>query len=95
MESFGAIMKWTVVWQPSASNRLAELWNTASDRAAVARAADRIDWLLQRDPLHQGEAREGDVRILIEDPLAVYYTVSEPDCMVSVFDVWLWTTDPS
>jgi hypothetical protein len=83
-------MKWTVVWQLNARNDLAELWNNGPDRTAIRNAADRIDWLLMRNPLGQGEAREGNTRILVEAPLAVYFTVSEPDCMVSVFDVWRW-----
>ena len=83
-------MKWTVVRQPDALASLAELWNKAPDRAALAEASDRIDWRLQRAPLHQGEARNDNVRILIEPPLAVYFTVSEPDVLVSVFDVWRW-----
>jgi len=83
-------MKWTVVWQPDARDYLAELWNNGPDRTAIRNAADRIDWLLERAPLDQGEARDDNVRILIEAPLAIYFTVSEPDRMVSVFDVWRW-----
>jgi hypothetical protein len=83
-------MKWTVVWQPAADDRLCELWNAGPDRAAIAQAADQIDWLLRRDPLHQGEERDGDIRVLIVPPLAVGYTASEPDCLVSVFAVWRW-----
>lgn len=83
-------MKWTVVWLPKALDDLAELWNGGPDRTAVRDAADRIDWLLRRDPLNQGEARDDGVRILIEAPLAVYFTVSVPDRLVSVFAVWRW-----
>jgi hypothetical protein len=88
-------MKWTVVWQPAALDMLTKLWNNGPDRAAIAEASDRIDWALQRDPLHQGEAREDEVRILIESPLAVYFTVSKSDLMVSVFDVWRWDPKPT
>jgi hypothetical protein len=84
-------VKWTVVWQPGALQQLADYWNNGPDRAAIAAASDRIDWLLQRDPLHAGEAREGDERILIELPLAVLFSVSSDDCMVSVFDAWRWS----
>ena len=83
-------MKWTVVWQPAADDRLAELWNAGPDRAAIAQAADQIEWLLRRDPLRQGEQRDGNIRVLIVRPLAVGYNVSEPDCLVSVFAVWRW-----
>jgi hypothetical protein len=87
-------MKWTVVWQPEADDRLAELWNIGPDRAAIAQAANQIDWLLARDPEHQGEEREDNIRIMIVPPLAVYFTISQPDCMVSVIDVWRWTPRP-
>jgi hypothetical protein len=42
-------MKYTVVWLLQAENELADIWNNASDRQAVADAADRIDWHLSRD----------------------------------------------
>ena len=87
-------MKWTVVWQPSARNLLAELWNNGPDRTAIRNAADQIDWLLVRDALQQGEARDDNVRIMIEPPLAGYFTVSEPDVLVTVFDVWRWSAKP-
>jgi hypothetical protein len=88
-------MKWTVVWQSSADNRLADLWNNGPDRTAITQAANRIEQLLKRDPIHVGEGREDDVRILIEQPIAVYYTVSELDFMVPFLDVWRWTDAPS
>lgn len=88
-------MKWTVVWQPVALQNLADYWNLGPDRAAIAAASDRIDWLLQHDPLHVGEARDGDGRILIEPPLAVLFNVSKDDCLVSVFDAWRWTNPPT
>ena len=79
-------MKWTVV-QPVPLEFLADCWTSSPDRAAVAAASDRIDWLLKHDPLNSGEERGGS-RILIELPLAVLFSVSEVDCMVSVYDAW-------
>jgi hypothetical protein len=87
-------MKWTVTYRPTAESILAELWNVGPDRAEVTAAANRIDWLLRHHPLDAGEAREDNERILVERPLAVSYTVSEPDLMVSVFDVWRWSEPP-
>ena len=86
-------MKWTVV-ATRRGDYLAECWTQSPDRADVATASDRIDWQLQRDPLHTGEERDGGSRILIEPPLAVLFTVSEDDCLVSVYDAWRWT-DPT
>jgi hypothetical protein len=87
-------MNWTVVWQPAAEGRLAELWNGGPDRAAITAAANAIDRMLARDPLAAGEARTGAVRILIQPPLAVEFTVSEPDRLVSVYAVWRWGSSP-
>jgi plasmid stabilization system protein ParE len=81
-------MKFTVVWKPSAQAMLAHLWSTASDRSAVARAADAIDVLLRRNPLDVGEERSENKRILIVPPLAVHYRVLEADCLVRVLKVW-------
>ncbi len=84
-------MKFTVVWQPSALNHLAELWNAGPGRSAITQAANRIDRALLSSPTQQGEERDEGIRILIDAPLAVYFTVSEPDRMVTVFAVWQWS----
>ena len=85
-------MRYTVLWRPSAEQRLAELWVAGPDRAAVAAAANAIDRTLANDPDTKGEARSGSTRILVEDPLAVYFRVSEPDRLVTVRAVWRWRT---
>jgi hypothetical protein len=87
-------MKWTVVWQSEALDALAELWNIGPDRSEVAEASDRIDLLLKREPHSQGEERDGDARILIEPPLAIYFTVSDEDMLVTIYDVWRWGGKP-
>jgi hypothetical protein len=81
-------MNYTVVWSTVAQNDLAQLWVTAPDRAAVTAAANRIDQLLRRDPHAQGESRFESSRILVEPPLAVYFRIDDPDCLVEVTDVW-------
>ena len=80
-------MKYTVTWKPSAKGRLADIWLSAEDRAAIASAADRIDRLLASDPMDAGESRSGNDRILIASPLAVVFEVSELDCRVDVLAV--------
>jgi plasmid stabilization system protein ParE len=85
-------MKYTVEWRPSALQSLADIWNHAADRGAVTSAADTIDDYLARDPLDQGEAREGATRILFVEPLAVYYDVNEALRQVKVWDVWRYPT---
>jgi hypothetical protein len=54
----------------------------------IARAADTIDDLLSKDPLAVGESRGNSTRILIVDPLAVYYDVLEEVRIATVFAVW-------
>jgi plasmid stabilization system protein ParE len=81
-------MKYTVLWRPFAERKLAELWTTASDRNAVTRAADRIDSMLANDPDQLGESRSGKRRVLIVEPLSVYFQVEEDDRQVWVVAVW-------
>lgn len=82
-------MKYTVVWRPSAENKLAEIWMTSTDQSAVTTAADAIDTLLAASPLSVGESRWRDgVRLFTVTPLSVYYDVSPADCCVEVWAVW-------
>ena len=87
-------MRYTVLWRPSAEQRLAELWLAGPERAAIAAAANAIDRALAADPDTKGEARAGSTRVLVEDPLAVYFQVSEPDRLVTVWAVWRWRAAP-
>jgi hypothetical protein len=82
-------MSYTVVWKGPAKARLAEIWMTATDRAAVTRAADEIDARLRHAPLNTGESREAEHRIAFVRPLLVEYTVSEADRLVSIAHVRL------
>jgi hypothetical protein len=87
-------MIFTVLWKPDSQQQLAQLWINGPDRNAIAAAADRIDARLKQDPQLQGESRFGDLRILIELPLAVIFKVNEADRTVMVSDVWLWGQRP-
>lgn len=80
-------MRFTVTWHPTAETELAEIWLRAGDRANVAEAANKIDRALAAGPLDLGEDFYGD-RILVMLPLAVTYTVSEPDLSVQILQVW-------
>jgi hypothetical protein len=77
-------------WQ-AVENDLAALWVDAADRQEIADIANLIDQMLQRDPLNVGEARGGNSRILIFQPLAVMYDVIVDDCRVIVWQVWRWS----
>jgi hypothetical protein len=80
-------MKFTVTYKPSAELELAEAWIKAPDRKAVTAAANRIDHLLRTDPRRQGEAREENIRILFERPLAVQFKIQDEDRLVEVLKV--------
>jgi plasmid stabilization system protein ParE len=81
-------MSYTVVWERAAEQKLADIWVAAADRAAVTQAANTIDARLRKDPNTAGESRQGVTRILVEPPLAVYFDVSDPDRLVTVWAVW-------
>jgi len=81
-------MKYAVVWNPAAEARLAEIWMAATDKQAVADAADQIESLLARTPLDVGESRTSNERILAVSPLSVRYDVWPDDMRVKVHNVW-------
>ena len=80
-------MRFTVTWHPTAEAELAKIWLQASDQTSVTQAANEIDQALATQPLSQGEEFYGD-RIFVVLPLAVTYTVSEPDLTVQILQVW-------
>ena len=81
-------MRFTVIWSRAAQAELARLWLDASDRAAVAAAADLMDSALAQDPLNCGESRESESRIMFAHPLAIEFQVNESDRVVTVIGVW-------
>jgi hypothetical protein len=78
-----------VDWIEAAVNRLASAWARADSttRAEITSASHQVDDTLAVDPIHAGESRGSDRRILIADPLAVVYEVDEEQRIVSVVDV--------
>lgn len=79
-------MKYTVVWDDDASDRLADIYNRASDKAAVEAAGNTIDRLLKNDPDRRGRPLNG-TRFLTVPPLTVVFTVSPDDRLVRVQQV--------
>ncbi len=77
-------MNYMVRWRPSAENELAEIWMTATDRAAVTRAVNEADLVLRRDPLAVGESRSGAARVVFIAPLVLTYEILHADRVVSV-----------
>lgn len=81
-------MKFTVVWQTYAENRLAELWLSSRNRDSLARATNRIEQTLATCPDRVGEQRRNKDRVYFDDPLGVRFRLSIEDRIVQVLDVW-------
>ena len=77
-------MKFTVCWTQLAENDLADIWLKSFDRAAVTEAANRIDRILEHDPLAVGAVRQDGNRHLIVPPLVVTFDASPRDRLVTV-----------
>ena len=80
-------MKYTVVWRPTAEDELAEIWLHGLDRRAVTNAAHRVEIALRHSPEMKGQEFYGD-RLLVDDPLAVIFSVDPGDRMVQILSVW-------
>jgi hypothetical protein len=80
-------MSYSVTWTPEAENQLATVWMTASNPAAVTRAAERAELLLANDPLTCGTEFYGD-RLLTSGPLHFVYAVHPAARTVTVTMVW-------
>jgi hypothetical protein len=86
------MMRFTVSWRPEVLADLADLWSVATDRPAITVAADQIDELLSHDATNLGVEVHEDLRALVAAPLTVYFSVSEPDRLVTVVAVRLAAT---
>jgi hypothetical protein len=81
-------MRYHVEWTPSAERRLAELWNSAGDRAELTKAADEIDAELSRNPSAFGESHGEHTRIGFQVPRGVVFDVYVNSRRVKVWRVW-------
>ena len=75
---------YAVVWQPPAEARLLALYIRAADKDALSAATARIDEILGRNPLDQGESREGVRRIWFYRPLCLTFLVDDDARVVYV-----------
>jgi hypothetical protein len=76
-------MPFTVVWLPGPLAALAQIWTGASNRQAVADAADEIDRRLRRLSAPAGAASGAVYRLRVA-PLEVVYSISLADRRVEV-----------
>jgi len=81
-------MMYTVAWLKSAQDLLASIWINASNRQAIADAADAIDAQLRADPYAYSESRANKERVLLLPPLGVLFEVEDADSFVIVYAVW-------
>jgi plasmid stabilization system protein ParE len=80
-------MTYTVIWERTAENELAEIWVRVVDKNAVSQAANHIDAAL-RDHAHTcGDPHLGQDRIWLVPPLGIIFRIQEPDCLVRVLAV--------
>ena len=79
-------MRCTVIWDPAATDQLADIWVLATDQQAVADATDEIDRLLRFFADTIGEDH-GDHRRLAVEPLEVVFNIFPDDCLVIVRQV--------
>lgn len=78
-----------VIWRRAALNRLANIWSKASDPQAVLDASFRISLRIRQDPRSVGESRQGDLRLIFDDPLGVLFRVDPNNRDVIVINVGL------
>lgn len=81
-------MRYKVLWTSLAEDDLAAIWLAARDRINVSSSARRMDEGLALDALHQGESREGTMRIVFQPPLAAHIDVAQSEHTVHVLRVW-------
>jgi plasmid stabilization system protein ParE len=67
--------RYTVSWTEDAEDELADIWNRATDKAAVTAADATIARLLASDPINNGTDLAEGLRKLVVEPLVVYYSV--------------------
>ena len=77
-------MKFSVRWMPRAEQLLTQMWLSSRDREAIREACEKLEARLTADPLNAGESREGNYRIVFEEPLAVTFSVWPIDRLVKV-----------
>jgi plasmid stabilization system protein ParE len=81
------MIRFTVTWWPDTQSELLRLWLASAHRRRISEAADAIDRELAAHPFLGSDDLGEGMRRLVEEPLAVYFTVNEGDCTVTVWIV--------
>lgn len=80
-------MKWTVVWLKEAEEKLANAWLNSTEKVAIAEASNRIEGLLRLSPEKCGTKYDQHLRLLICHPLAIIFSIDEPNRIVRILGV--------
>ena len=72
-----------VLWRRMLVDLLTQIYTnifqSGGDTSALTRAAAEIDRLLAIDPASRGESRDGAERVLIVEPLTIFFEVFEDE----------------
>jgi hypothetical protein len=79
--------RYTVTTPAAVENELARLWINARDRAAVSRAADKLDRELCVDAGQKGRPAYSGLRQLAIGPLIAEFSVNENDRIVTIWSI--------
>jgi hypothetical protein len=79
--------RYAATWLNSAQMHLAQIWNDATDKQAVTRAANAIDVELATDADRKGNPVPEGLRSLSIPPLHVLFEVQEQDRLVEVASI--------
>jgi len=79
-------MRYTVTWSPTARAELADIWRLATDRKAVSRACDWVDFYLKDDPETKATPTDNFFGLRV-DPLRVLAEVRPEDRVVEICQV--------
>jgi hypothetical protein len=77
-----------VIWHDRALDQLADIWvrATPDERDQIEAAVNRINAALRNRPDDQGESRGGNYRVIIREPLSVWFRV-DPSSTAHVVQV--------
>ena len=84
-------MNWPLIWPDKLLNELARQYVRATSAGlgtAFTLALNRLEARLTTDPLTDTESRGGDVRVIMDAPVTLYYRIeSAPPPRVTVLGV--------
>ena len=79
---------YSVRWTRTARNGLATAWVEAKDRKSVNDAVVQIDAMLTKDPDHAGESRDQGRRLLLQEPIGIFFKVDHTARIARVTRAW-------